>query len=400
MEHAEQMSFGWEPRTEWPYAEPWDYEAILAERENGPRRLRCHLGEEGLADRILGGWLGRSVGCMLGKPVEGWTREELEAYLMAAGAWPFADYVPYAPEVANRCPRVPEARWRSCCRGQIRRMERDDDIDYTVLGLLVLERFGPDFRPEDVAETWLGALPYHAVYTAERAAYRNLVMGEVPPRSAWMHNPYREWIGAQIRADVYGYVNPGRPERAAGLAWRDASVSHTGNGLYGAMFAAAAVAAAFCTKDVQSIVGTALAEIPWRSRAAEVVRDAFSWHRSEPDWEGAWSKLHAKWGHLPWVHVLPNLGAVVLALLYGEGDFLQSVSLAVRAGWDTDCNGATVGSILGVMHGPGAIPEHLRAPLNDSVDTWVAGAGDCRLSRFAERTWQVTEATEEVTERE
>ncbi len=122
-------------------------------------------------------------------------------------------------------------------------MARDDDIDYTIIGLSYFERFGPGFATDDVAGAWLRGLPYHLVYTAERAAYRNLVDGLRPPRSATFRNPYREWIGAQIRADAFGYVSPGWPEKAAEFAYRDAAVSHIKNGTYGEMWVAAMLGA-------------------------------------------------------------------------------------------------------------------------------------------------------------
>ena len=88
-------------------------------------------------------------------------------------------------------------------------MARDDDTDYTILGMHILEEHGFEFGPMDVAEEWLLHLPFFQVYTAERAAYRNLIHGLSPPETASYRNPYREWIGAQIRADMWGYVCSG-----------------------------------------------------------------------------------------------------------------------------------------------------------------------------------------------
>ena len=106
-------------------------------------------------------------------------------------------------------------------------------MDYSVIALDLLRRKGFTFDPKHVGNTWMSKLPYHCTYTAERVAYRNLVSGLRPPETAYFRNPFRQWIGAQIRADVYGYVCPGNPEKAASLAWRDACVSHVKNGIYG-----------------------------------------------------------------------------------------------------------------------------------------------------------------------
>ena len=132
-------------------------------------------------------------------------------------------------------------------RDNIEYMDRDDDMDFTILGLLALEHAGADISARSIANMWISKMPFAKVYTAERAAYRNFTQSIWPPKSAAHRNPFREYIGAQIRADIFGYVAPGLPERAAQLAFTDASISHKKNGIYGEMFVAAMIAAAFIT---------------------------------------------------------------------------------------------------------------------------------------------------------
>src|SRR5690606_8263303 len=104
--------------------------------------------------------------------------------------------------------------------------------------------------------------------------YRNLANGLKPPLTATYNNPYQEWIGALIRADIHGWTNPDAPRRAAHLARHDAVLSHTGNGVYGAQWAAALIAAAFTAPTVRAAVDTALTVIPAGSRLARTVRRA------------------------------------------------------------------------------------------------------------------------------
>jgi len=189
-----------------------------------------------LADRVLGGWLGRIAGNMLGKPVERgdyWTRDRIDHYLRRTDALPLTDYLPEPPAHSEDESDGFELRpeWRQCVRGRIHGSCRDDDIDYAILGLDLLETHGFDFSTEQVGELWLLRLPFLQTFTAERAAYRNLANGLKPPLTATYDNPYQEWIGALIRADIYGWTCPDDPRRAASLARRDAVLSHTGNGV-------------------------------------------------------------------------------------------------------------------------------------------------------------------------
>ena len=118
---------------------------------------------------------------------------------------------------------------------------------------------------------WLVDLPAGRTFTAERVAYRNLLEGISPPRTARIRNPFREWIGAQIRTDLYGWANPGDQLRAAEWAWRDAAVSHTRNGLYGAMFVAAMASAAIGGGDIGTVLDVGTSVVPPNSRMARAV---------------------------------------------------------------------------------------------------------------------------------
>jgi ADP-ribosylglycohydrolase len=374
---------------DYPYVEPSDLPSILAMRPGGPRNMGVGLPREEYLDRVLGAWLGRCVGCVLGKPVEGWTRARIEDYLGLAGEEGLDDYFPLVD------PRPDEFRlhpsYSGAVRGSIDGMPRDDDLDYTILGLHVLEEHGLDFTAGDVADEWLNHMPIRLTYTAERATYRNLVNGLKPTETATYRNPYREWIGAQIRADVWGYVAPGIPEVAAGLAFRDASLSHVKNGIYGEMFVAAMVSAALVTGDVHEIIELGVSEIPAESRLAEAARDVVSWSGDCGDWRDAWDLVMEKYGGYHWVHTINNAAFVLLGLLYGGGELWRTVSISVLAGFDTDCNGATAGSIVGAVLGARALPERWVAPLDDRVRSALSGFAESSISDLARRTCDVGE---------
>ncbi|HAL42539.1 MAG TPA: hypothetical protein DCP57_08850 [Gammaproteobacteria bacterium] len=364
------------------YQEPSTLDEIQQLRGPGTRRYDLAWDEAALYDKIYGAWLGRAAGCALGKPVEGWPKKRINEYLSARDALPLDDYVPFDEKV------LPDIH-RPSTRGNISFMDRDDDMDFPILGLLALERRGAKTTARGIANIWLASMPFSLLYTAENAAYRNFVVGTWPPTSATHRNPFREWIGAQIRADIFGYAAPGWPERAAALAYQDASISHTKNGIYGEMFVAAMIAAAFVLDDAEEIILAGLAEIPSNCRLAQAIRDTLGWCREEADWESVWEKVNAHYGHYHGVHTINNAAVVVLGVYYGNHDYERGIVVSVLAGWDTDCNGATVGSILGVKFGAKALPEKWVGVLNDRLISAVRGEGDNEISSLAQRTLAV-----------
>ncbi len=346
---------------------------------------------DALYDRLLGGWTGRAAGCLLGKPVEKVPRAGIRALLESVGEWPLRRYftaVGVPPEVTDAYPWN-RASLPTSMRENIVCMPEDDDTNYTMLGLHILESKGPDFTTDDVATVWLKTLPVLTVFTAERVAYANLLSYIEPPETARYRNPYREWIGAQIRADMWGYTAPGDPLRAAHAAWRDARLSHTENGVYGEMFVAATIAAAFVTTDVEGAIEQGLGVVPPESRLAEAIRFALELPHRAADWERALDLLYARYGHLHWVHTINNAALVTAALLYGEGDFTRTVTLAVMGGWDTDCNGATAGSVIGCMFGADAIPREWSQPLANRVRSSLRGFDNALITDLAKRTLAV-----------
>ena len=362
------------------YYEPSDWENIVSE-SSFESYEKPKFSKEKLFDKIYGALLGRAAGCMLGKPVEGWTRERILEYLKRAGESRL-EY--YFPEIEDKTDEF-KIYFKETLRGNLNRAIRDDDLDYPIINLKVLERYGFDFNPENVGHIWLENLPFGLVYTAERAAYRNLVMGFKPPETATHMNPYREWIGAQIRADIFGWISPGDPKRAAKMAYNDARLSHVKNGIYGEMFIAAMLANAFLHTEPTKLVEESLNYIPRRSRFYEAIRYVLKLHKEEPNWENAWEKVMEKYGNYHTVHTINNACFVTLGLLYGEGDFGKSICIAVESGLDTDCNGATVGSIMGILLGANKLPKKWIEPLNDTLESLVPGFQKIAISDLAER---------------
>jgi ADP-ribosylglycohydrolase len=378
-------------RPDWPYVEPDDLSAIEASWSASP----LSTGGSGLdqEQRLAGAWYGRIAGCMLGKPVEQgdhWTPEHLRSYLQQAHAWPLTGYVPLLDPMPDGF--VLRACWPETTLGNITGGARDDDIDYTILGLQLLEQHQHVLSTGDVGRGWLASFPVLQLFTAERATYRNLVNGIAPEESASVRNPYREWIGAQIRADIFGYAFPGQPARAAQFAWRDARLSHVGNGIYGEMWIAALLSQAFVCTTADDVFDQSLAYVPRRSRLREALETTRSLKVAGASWEEAVQEVHRAFGHYRWVHTVNNATLVAIGLLWGEDDYALSVGRTVMGGWDTDSNGATVGSVLGALHGLEAIPERFVEPLRGEVRSAVFGHSTQQIDVLVDRSLKLRAA--------
>lgn len=361
--------------------EPDGWEAILASLPPSPE-LPDIVGD----DRVLGAWTGRAAGCLLGKPVEKIPREGIEEILRATGRWPLDRWFTAAGLPADVAARWPWNR-RSAptsLEENIHGMPEDDDLNYPILALTLLETHGQGFGTDDVAQLWLDHLPAGRVFTAERAAYRNILDARPVPETATHQNPFREWIGALIRADVFGWARPGDVRAAARLAWADARLSHTRNGVYGALWAAALASAAMVCGTVDEVLDAAFAVIPPRSRLAAAARFGRE-AASEGDVRTGLDRLHAAYGDLHWVHVLNNAAVIAYALAKGGGEFGPSVSIAVTAGWDTDSAAATVGGVVGALRGPEGIGEYWTKPLDGRIATSLPG-GEQSIVDLAART--------------
>ncbi|MFC8461276.1 ADP-ribosylglycohydrolase family protein [Streptomyces sp. NPDC057242] len=343
-----------------------------------------------LLPRLHAAWLGRAVGCLLGKPVEKLPLPAIRALARATGNWPLTTWftargVPPGLLAAHPWNRRSAA---TSLAENIDGMPEDDDLNYPLLNLLLLRRHGRGFTTADVARLWLDELPAGRTFTAERVAYRNLLDGVEPPLTAVRRNPFREWIGAQIRADAHGWTHPGDPVAAAAQAHRDAVLTHTANGVYGAMFVAATVAAAASgTADVHRALAAGLSVIPPRSRLAGAVRLGIDAARAHAGFDAVADRLHAELGGYHWVHAVPNAALLAAALTHADGDFSRSVCAAVSGGWDTDSNGATAGSVAGLLAGrPDRLPERWTSPLKNRLATSVPSFDGIGFDTLAELT--------------
>lgn len=261
----------------------------------------------------------------------------------------------------------------------------DDDANGPIIFFRALtDEPNIPFSVQSVAHAWLNYLREgHGMIwwggdqiSTEHTAYLNLKRGIPAPQSGSIEvngAELAEQIGGQIFIDSFALLFPNNPEKAAEYAEIIASVSHDGDGINGARFVAACIASAFKEQPMHKIIEAGLAQIPEDSTYAKVVRAVVDFYEKQPlDFRLCRQYLEENWGYDRYggiCHIIPNAGVCVLALLYGGGSVSKTIEIATMCGWDTDCNAATVGSIVGALQGLSGIEPKYRKPMNDFIAT-------------------------------
>ena len=324
-------------RDDWTFFEPNELDAIWAECDpDRPVEPITFVDPVAIAPRVKAAFEASICGCILGKPLE--INPDLARIRAAAepvGEWPLNDYVTEAMLVGMK---GRHGDWRETIRENIQYVAPDDDINYTIVGMLLLERHGVNFTKQHLSDLWFHNFAAWWQWGPERtinikAAMRSVGGGPDEPWDEWVNlwNPGDEQCGALIRADAYGYACPGNPALAATLAWRDASYSHRRTGIYGTMFVAAAIATAFVSTDPMQIFETALKFVPRRSRFAEVVRDSIAVVRSATDWLTAYQELHGKYKEYNHCQVYQEIGTVINTLWFAKTSAKVSAYKSAKA---------------------------------------------------------------------
>ena len=317
-------------------------------------------------ERVYGGWLGKCIGGAVGARVEG--RKELHSF---------------TEETA-----FPE-EWPP-----------NDDLDLQVLWLHALQTRGVYITSRDLAEEWVEHCWYY--FNEYGRFLKNFHRGIDPPVSGWFDNEYfRESMGSPIRSEIWGFTCPGNPGLAAHYAGMDAVLDHWRGSVWAEQFLAAIEAEAFFTSDLEELVEVGLKFVPRGSRLRGVVELVKELWRSGVDWvEARWEVLR-RYGSPDFTSVYQNIGFTMIALLWGGGDFVRTMLIALNCGYDTDCTCATACAILGELLGAEGIPEKWKAPLRDEfVMGFSLPRSSYRISDLARETCEVGVAISRVLNRD
>jgi len=296
------------------------------------------LNSDEYRDKVYGCWLGKNIGGTLGAPFEGQRQVQSVSFYTNVKGEP-------AP---------------------------NDDLDLQLLWLKALEERGTNIDARTLGEYWLSYVPVD--WNEYGVGKANMRLGLAPPLSGQYNNAHwRDSNGAWIRSEIWACLAPGCPDIAAKYAYEDACVDHGGGeGVYAEIFTATVESAAFVETNRDKLLAIGLARIPQDCGTAKAVRAAMEAHRQGKDWQAAREAvIEATKGQVDdgWFMAPRNVAFVVIGWLYGNGDFGNSICTAVNCGDDTDCTGATLGSILGIIAGYKAIPAKWKEPIGDKINT-------------------------------
>jgi hypothetical protein len=266
----------------------------------------------------------------------------------------------------------------------------DDDTDIEMIYLEAMRRAGTaHLTPLQIRDAWrTHIVPDIYVWVSNRAV-RHLFEAPVPvlpPSSSLLAaNDQSLMIDAQLTTELFGALAPGRPAHALSLAHLPILATATGYAAHAAqvhvvLHALAPVLDPGLEPAAQSqcLVRAARLLVPDESKAAAVIDLVLALREQSPDpndWELARDELarvfqseaatHG-YRYLEWYESAVNFATGLLALVFGEGDLVRTIRIGTLSGWDSDNGTATMGGLLGLVHGEAWVRSELaRAGLTD-----------------------------------
>lgn len=289
--------------------------------------------------RVYACWMGKNAGGTLGAPVEGQP----------------------GPHNFDWYPRLQE--------GGI----PNDDLEMQLVWLEAVKQAHWRIDARVLAQAWLTHIGYN--WNEYGFAKRNLRWGLLPPLSGAYDNDFwNDCMGSPIRSEIWACLAPASPRLAVRFAFEDAIVDHAGGeGVWGEMFNAALESIVFAVHDLDTALDLALAFIPPDCQIARAVTDTRQWWQELRDWRKVRERIAEKYWHREPTHAPQNLAFTVLGLLASDGDFGKAITTAVNCGQDTDCTGATAGSVMGILLGE--VPKKWAEPLGETIATNLSWGG-------------------------
>lgn len=314
---------------------------------NSPQEFRT-IKPEVLKDKIAGGWAGKMIGVTYGAPTEFRAQQRINE-----------DPIKWEPS------DIKGSMWQ-------------DDIYVQLTFLMSMDKYGMDAPSKKFQEMFAkaGYGLWHANMQARKNYYDSIF---APLSGSPEYNLHADDIDFQIEADYIGFMCPGMPQTASGIADKIGRIMNYGEGVYGGIFVAALYSEAYFESDILKIIEKALMSIPAESDYYKIISDVIKLHQHYPsDWRAAWKELENKWGDVdicgagsPFnIDAKLNGAYIAIGLLYGDGDPMKTLEITTRCGQDSDCNPSNALAVLGVINGfswfPASMQEGVKA-LGDSL---------------------------------
>jgi len=390
-------------RGNWQYVEPIAWPDV--EKEMDTDRTSVIVAVKNIDDyskKVEAAFLSSVLGCILGKPIEvSPTMSELRAAGVKSSEWPIRDFISeeFLVALGRRHPD-----WNDTIKGNINYVTADDDIHYSIMGMINLENYGLNLDLGGVKNTWLNHQCLNFVWGPERYIMACIAINHFYDDDDkekhrndnyyldWSNllNPGTELCGAAIRADAYGYAFPLRPDLAAKYAFIDASFTHRRTGVYSTMFIAAAISLMFNTKDPLAAFEGALKFVPQKSRFFYNTKLCLDYVRAAISFDDAYQKIHQRFEEYGHCRIYQEIGTLMNTLRFAEGIW-DGVCKQVMQGNDTDSFGCTAGSLLGAYFGYDKLPQDKLALFNDEIRVSLASFHEHSLSALARRMGKLPE---------
>jgi hypothetical protein len=161
---------------------------------------------------------------------------------------------------------------------------------------------------------------------------------------------------------------PGMVQKSAGRAEWGAKITSDDWGTHPTIAYAVMYSAAIFETDVNKLVNMTLKYIPENSPYYEGIKDVIEWHKQNDNWRQTRKLIFDKYYRYKKGDLIAPVSDVsslsnglfgIMAILYGEGDFVKTTGIAVSAGLDCDNQAATCAGLIGVLKGASAIPSGL-----------------------------------------
>ena len=206
------------------------------------------------------------------------------------------------------------------------------------------------------------------------------VEGLVPPATGDpANNPDSEMIDAQLTTEIFGLFAPARPDVALEMADLPIRTTAWENAAWAAEFyvelhsLASLVDQDLSMRDqIFWMADRARQGVPDDSYTAKMFDFVKGRYEAGVPWEQARDEVYVRYqvdeadGYDMTSRNLEcngcyasgiNFAASIVSLLYGEGDYQETVKIAALAGWDSDNPAATWGGLLGFMIGREGIEQ-------------------------------------------